>query len=440
MALGPASRPCSVAPSQGPRPTPLAPPPPRSHSVASVSRQPPPPSPSASARPRTPHSPASPSHAGHASIHVSLDNQRGVNLCFNGPTRGTGFRVVRWMPRASTTAAAFSRADHLPHEAAVSPLTLPMPSAVDQLDDAVEWMQELLLSGGMVAARSRPHSQETHDIFTDVSVVRAAPGHGVSQPPTRSHKRSDTGGSAVQTHVQAWPDAVGSASFDANATAQIEDLARQDSADKRKQRHRAFREALTVRLRDTAERQRNAVRQVLEHVEAESIEQHAGHLMNNSRLQKRRESKHSASQPTLSRALSAEQLDIASLPPDRTYTVFPDEKYHFHARHFPAPYTDMEKELRMCYRSGQIDEIRRKQFGKVFLATRKHYMELERTEFLQALWRKQKARKAAEAAARAKRSASVHAQHECVTWGLTVAMLVQGGGGSEAAQRCQAKA
>ncbi|KAJ3286823.1 hypothetical protein HK104_008865 [Borealophlyctis nickersoniae] len=74
------------------------------------------------------------------------------------------------------------------------------------------------------------------------------------------------------------------------------------------------------------------------------------------------------------------------------YTIHPEEPYHFHARHFSskddlplAPSEkplnerdEREKLLRMFYRAGEVDEIKRKQFGKVYLAKRKQFAEEER--------------------------------------------------------------
>lgn len=44
---------------------------------------------------------------------------------------------------------------------------------------------------------------------------------------------------------------------------------------------------------------------------------------------------------------------------------------------------ELEKELRTSYRVGHLDEIKKKQFGKVYNETRQYYMDLERFQFLQ---------------------------------------------------------
>jgi hypothetical protein len=91
----------------------------------------------------------------------------------------------------------------------------------------------------------------------------------------------------------------------------------------------------------------------------------------------------------LPKALSIEDLDLDQLPADRSYMVLGMEKYNLQQRYFeqdsaepPARKKELEKELRTSYRMGHLDEIKRKQFGKVYLETRKHYMELERYTFL----------------------------------------------------------
>jgi hypothetical protein len=77
-------------------------------------------------------------------------------------------------------------------------------------------------------------------------------------------------------------------------------------------------------------------------------------------------------------------LAMADFPTDRTYIVYPNEKYDLNHRYFTpsnqAPVThvkDLEKELRMCYRAGHLDEIKKQHFGKVYSTTRKYYMERE---------------------------------------------------------------
>lgn len=86
----------------------------------------------------------------------------------------------------------------------------------------------------------------------------------------------------------------------------------------------------------------------------------------------------------MSTSLSNEYLKMDDFPETRTYSVYPNEKYDLNHQYFPtenqAPIThtkDLEKELRLCYRAGHLDEIKRKQFGKIYSLTRKHYMNLE---------------------------------------------------------------
>jgi hypothetical protein len=97
------------------------------------------------------------------------------------------------------------------------------------------------------------------------------------------------------------------------------------------------------------------------------------------------------------KALSLEDLDIAQLPQERPYMVLGKEKYTFQQRYFDVDSPrqessqslqdrsnkELEKELRTSYRVGHLDEIKKKQFGKVYSETRQYYMDLERFQFLQ---------------------------------------------------------
>ncbi|KAJ1336283.1 hypothetical protein BSLG_007427 [Batrachochytrium salamandrivorans] len=155
-------------------------------------------------------------------------------------------------------------------------------------------------------------------------------------------------------------------------------------------RQTEFRDALRSRLLESASRQRKAFMDVLDHVEG---------LMP-AKTRKRSEA--------IPRALSNESLTLEDLPDQRTYSVYPQEKFHFHQQHFqddknakcipkilgPNQGNDLEKELRLCYRTGHLDEIKRKHFGKVYGATRRHYMDLERRVLLNDLRSKQSLREA----------------------------------------------
>lgn len=66
--------------------------------------------------------------------------------------------------------------------------------------------------------------------------------------------------------------------------------------------------------------------------------------------------------------------------------IYPSEQFIVTHKYFqPAPNCiapvtvkqDREKELRMLYRAGHLDELKRKLFAKVYSQTRKHYMDLE---------------------------------------------------------------
>jgi hypothetical protein len=97
------------------------------------------------------------------------------------------------------------------------------------------------------------------------------------------------------------------------------------------------------------------------------------------------------------KALSVEDLNISELPYQRPYMVLGKEKYSLHQKYFDFELQkqessqslqdrekkELEKELRTSYRVGHLDEIKRKQFGKVYNETRQYYMDLERYQFLQ---------------------------------------------------------
>lgn len=126
---------------------------------------------------------------------------------------------------------------------------------------------------------------------------------------------------------------------------------------------------------------------------AESIQQHAGYLKP-PRIQNRRAEKH-VHESFLRKTLSDDDVRLQDLPEKRSYLLYPEEKYHFHKQHFiqesseclpeeklPSKEEELEKELRLCYRAGHLDEMKRRIQGRVYAATKHHYMDLERHEFL----------------------------------------------------------
>ena len=115
------------------------------------------------------------------------------------------------------------------------------------------------------------------------------------------------------------------------------------------------------------------------------------------RRKKQAEERQSAVIP---KALSSENLQLHDLPNDRSYILFPQEKYDLNLQYFPTQTLirpkinkDAEKELRLCYRAGHLDEIKRKQFGKVYHFTRKYYMDLELQALKESTKRKEKKKK-----------------------------------------------
>ncbi|KAJ3124883.1 hypothetical protein HK098_000821 [Nowakowskiella sp. JEL0407] len=96
----------------------------------------------------------------------------------------------------------------------------------------------------------------------------------------------------------------------------------------------------------------------------------------------------------LDRQLSSDDLSSCDFPDDRQYLIFPNEKYHYHKKlftpdstqtHQPKPTCPInhtnngpEQMLNLFYRAGHISELKKRQFGKVYLANRKEFAEKER--------------------------------------------------------------
>lgn len=137
---------------------------------------------------------------------------------------------------------------------------------------------------------------------------------------------------------------------------------------------------------------------LIDFVSEESIDSHAPYLSSNGKTRRdmqREESERIAA--IIPKALSLEDLDLSHLPISRPYMVLGKEQYSLQQKYFDfeAPQREssqsirdkdnkeLEKELRTTYRVGHLDEIKRKQFGKVYNETRQFYMDLERFKFLQ---------------------------------------------------------
>lgn len=129
----------------------------------------------------------------------------------------------------------------------------------------------------------------------------------------------------------------------------------------------------------------------------QSIQDHAPYLNTVSRSKKKQLEEERLS-TIIPKALSVEDLDISLLPVERPYMVLGSEQYTLQQRYFDQSSEprrgesktslhfdekDLEKELRTSYRIGHLDEIKKRQFGKIYNETRKLYMELERYDFLQ---------------------------------------------------------
>ncbi|EGF82723.1 hypothetical protein BATDEDRAFT_22823 [Batrachochytrium dendrobatidis JAM81] len=325
-------------------------------------------------------------------VRLSSNLHRGVNICCNAPTKGVGVRVERWTPQCAALSCERTNNRNA------------------QCD-------------GFMDYSGRGESFETHqpDLFSGVMVIRSNTLATISRQTEASYQHESSSRNAcLNRHHRrcvSEPFASGLRAFspkpdnrlaqqDAAISAETEILKQSQLMAYKHQKKRDFRYALKCRLLESAYCQKEAFKKVLENTNAEAIEKHAGYL-GHSRIEKRQELKQM--QNNLPRTLSNESLAIKDLPVTRSYTVYPQEKFHFHQQHFHSKDLDrfsdilpksrndkdLEKELRLGYRTGHLDEIKRKHFGKVYEATRKHYMDLERKKCLDALQIKQAKQKTA---------------------------------------------
>ncbi|KAH6585995.1 hypothetical protein BASA50_000938 [Batrachochytrium salamandrivorans] len=347
--------------------------------------------------PATP-SPLSATAVLRAETTVSLLTQssRTLDLRYNAPIKGVGVHVVRWVPAPSVASVARAVAVGAAYDPPVS----------DRDDGVAPNGDPYSKAASAASTLSIPPS-----IFSSVAVVRAP--HITSLPPSQSNLRSSHRHQCISTS-KSTPLQTRIAPCSSDATMNRQDADRSAITESsrhalmRADQHRRqteFRDALRSRLLESASRQRKAFMDVLDHVEAEAIEKHAGHLTH-ARLDARKKTRKRSE--AIPRALSNESLTLEDLPDQRTYSVYPQEKFHFHQQHFqddknakcipkilgPNQGNDLEKELRLCYRTGHLDEIKRKHFGKVYGATRRHYMDLERRVLLNDLRSKQSLREA----------------------------------------------
>ena len=148
------------------------------------------------------------------------------------------------------------------------------------------------------------------------------------------------------------------------------ELVKQQRREKR-EKHLEYLQRLHERLVVNAERKRDAFRVVVEKMQGSQ-------MVESTRAY--------APKPLTNKALSSENLTMQEMHPDRTFIVHPVEKYDLNYKNFPPSDNiarhqlihDAEKELRLRYRAGHLDEIKRKQLGKVYQSTRKYYMDQEK--------------------------------------------------------------
>ncbi|KAI9203416.1 uncharacterized protein BJ171DRAFT_143572 [Polychytrium aggregatum] len=166
-------------------------------------------------------------------------------------------------------------------------------------------------------------------------------------------------------------------SLDAYTQAELESTRSEAHNSRRQGQIRRFDDGLRERLRQRAANKKEAYGELLDHIIAQSLMRHKRcHL-------------HSGQKLTRS-ALSFDDLCLEDLPAERHYSLVPDEPYHLHERYFtkddsmhpktPATGDELAKKLRLFFRKGELDEIVRKQQGKVYLSTLKQYADAERQQ------------------------------------------------------------
>jgi hypothetical protein len=137
-----------------------------------------------------------------------------------------------------------------------------------------------------------------------------------------------------------------------------------------------FRSELKQRLQKRAETKKQAIKEVLDHY-YDTVPKMI-----------------SKTEPQMAKALSNEDLLLSDLPAvsERNYFVFPEEKdqaLHFHRKYFfeneslpedplPCKFEVAEKKLRTIFRSGHLEELKKNQYGKVYLNVKKHFADIER--------------------------------------------------------------
>jgi hypothetical protein len=79
------------------------------------------------------------------------------------------------------------------------------------------------------------------------------------------------------------------------------------------------------------------------------------------------------------KTLSVEDLELSQIPDERSYKIYPSERHSLCDKYFPTkepikPSRDeIERNLRIQYRVGEIEELKKKQFGINFRESIKYY-------------------------------------------------------------------
>ncbi|TPX40159.1 hypothetical protein SeMB42_g03935 [Synchytrium endobioticum] len=236
----------------------------------------------------------------------------------------------------------------------------------------------------------------------------------LDSPPIGSERNvdwsSNRNAARVHVRVERWAPSYTAPAHPAQQAC-IESKRVQEERAKRHRHLLDFQKALMSRLQVHAKRKKEALSDALDQVAVQATQRHkrCSHLFRCNRYPHH----HSACRcvspspspvhaapnrpfPVLATSLSSESLDLQDLPNDRSYFVHHSDRYHyFHNKAHPESTASVaaewdlkeedesgksERELRLFYRQSHLDEIRRKQFGAVYQATRHKYSQQGRHE------------------------------------------------------------
>ncbi|KAI8893313.1 hypothetical protein BC833DRAFT_608775 [Globomyces pollinis-pini] len=209
--------------------------------------------------------------------------------------------------------------------------------------------------------------------------------------------------SSTLNYTQTWGVKINNGITEQPQTSNCKEAAKEESRKlyeqqlQKQQREYEYHQRLLNRLHECHQKKKKAVQVVIAKYHEQSMEMHAPHK----NIKKKYNTIENES--NLQKALSQEDLDLEFLPETRSYLVHNQEPYSFNRKYFNEPKTnatsltyqnqlqnseidkskDYEKQLRMCYRMGHLDQIKKQEFNKTYSETRHHYMELERYTFLE---------------------------------------------------------